>query len=319
MTPTTITVTVIADTGSPLRPGLFQGSVDAVKAWAKYINANGGLACRQVVVKTADSKLTENDAENAITTACGELARDGRHDRAVPRQHEAGRAVQGQGRASRPASPTSRCSRRTPPSSARRSRSRRCRPARRVPYSGSGVRTFKELERPRSTTTSRSTARTRCTACTSCPSDLPVDDLGDRRRCSRPTQQLGIKEDAEFGVSALAPQSGYTPYVAGDQDPQVDVRPRRLRLREQRVLPQGSAGAGREHGEGVGLLAAVLRPALHLDRRFGGREPVHVVVVPAVRGQGPQRRSSTTSSSTTPRPTRSARRPGSPVRCSPPR
>ena len=62
---------MIADTGSPLRPGLFQGSVDAVEAWAKYINANGGLACRQVVVKAADSKLTEDDAQNAVTTACG--------------------------------------------------------------------------------------------------------------------------------------------------------------------------------------------------------------------------------------------------------
>ena len=71
VSPTTITVTVIADTGSPLRPGLFQGSVDAVKAWADYINANGGLACRQVVVKAADSKLTADDARNAVTTACG--------------------------------------------------------------------------------------------------------------------------------------------------------------------------------------------------------------------------------------------------------
>ena len=67
----TITVTVIADTGSSLRPGLFKGSVDAVQAWARYVNANGGLACRRVIVKTADSKLTENDAENGITTACG--------------------------------------------------------------------------------------------------------------------------------------------------------------------------------------------------------------------------------------------------------
>ena len=71
VSPTTITVTVVADTGSPLRPGLFQGSVDGVKAWAQYINANGGLACRQVVVQAADSKLTSDDAENAITTACG--------------------------------------------------------------------------------------------------------------------------------------------------------------------------------------------------------------------------------------------------------
>ena len=54
VSPTTITVSVIAETGSSLRPGLFQGSVDAVNAWAEYINANGGLACRQIVVKALD-------------------------------------------------------------------------------------------------------------------------------------------------------------------------------------------------------------------------------------------------------------------------
>src|SRR5829696_10234389 len=36
VTPDTITITVIADTGSTIRPGLFQGSVDGVKAWADY-------------------------------------------------------------------------------------------------------------------------------------------------------------------------------------------------------------------------------------------------------------------------------------------
>src|SRR3954463_963632 len=71
VTPKTITVSVIADTGSSLRPGVFQGSVDAVKAWADYINATGGLACRQVVVKALDSKLSSDDAANSITTACG--------------------------------------------------------------------------------------------------------------------------------------------------------------------------------------------------------------------------------------------------------
>jgi len=70
VTPTTITVSVMADTGSQLRPGLFQGSVDAVEAWAKYINAKGGLACRQVVVKALDSKLSGDDAQNSVTTGC---------------------------------------------------------------------------------------------------------------------------------------------------------------------------------------------------------------------------------------------------------
>ena len=70
VTADTITIAVIADTGSSIRPGLFQGSVDGVKAWAAYKNANGGLGCRQVVVKDYDSKLSPSDAKNAVLSAC---------------------------------------------------------------------------------------------------------------------------------------------------------------------------------------------------------------------------------------------------------
>ncbi len=70
VTPTTITVTVMADVGSAIKPALFLGSINAVKAWADYMNANGGLACRKVVVKDVDSKLTPDDAKNGIATAC---------------------------------------------------------------------------------------------------------------------------------------------------------------------------------------------------------------------------------------------------------
>ncbi len=70
VTPTTIKVTVMADVGSPLSPGLFQGSIDGVKAWADWINANGGLGCRQVTVEQVDSKLSADESKNGITTAC---------------------------------------------------------------------------------------------------------------------------------------------------------------------------------------------------------------------------------------------------------
>src|SRR6476619_5857770 len=70
ITPTDITVEVMADVGSPLAPGLFQGSIDGVQAWAKNINANGGLACRQVKVRTFDSKLTPDDTTNGTIDAC---------------------------------------------------------------------------------------------------------------------------------------------------------------------------------------------------------------------------------------------------------
>lgn len=66
-----ITVTVIADVDNPIRPALFEGAWNGVKAWADYMNANGGLACRDVVVKTADSRLSGEEAKNAVNAACG--------------------------------------------------------------------------------------------------------------------------------------------------------------------------------------------------------------------------------------------------------
>jgi ABC-type branched-subunit amino acid transport system substrate-binding protein len=66
-----ITITVMADVGSPLAPGLFQGNVDALNAFADYVNDNGGIACRDLVVKTWDSKLDPTESKNGIIDACG--------------------------------------------------------------------------------------------------------------------------------------------------------------------------------------------------------------------------------------------------------
>ncbi len=71
ITPTEIRIGVIADTGSQLAPGLFQGAVDGVQAWADYMNAKeGGLAGRKIVIDTYDSKLSADDARNSIIDAC---------------------------------------------------------------------------------------------------------------------------------------------------------------------------------------------------------------------------------------------------------
>jgi hypothetical protein len=67
-----ITVTVLADVDNPIKPALFEGSWNGVKAWDNYMNANGGLACRQVVVKTRDSKLSGEEAKNAVAAACSD-------------------------------------------------------------------------------------------------------------------------------------------------------------------------------------------------------------------------------------------------------
>ena len=65
-----ITVEVMADTGSALAPGLFQGNVDAMKGYAEYVNANGGIGCRQLKVEAWDSKLSPEESKNGIINAC---------------------------------------------------------------------------------------------------------------------------------------------------------------------------------------------------------------------------------------------------------
>lgn len=70
ITPTTIRIGVIADVDTSFSPGLFQGTVDGVKGFASFMNANGGLAGRQVVVDFYDSKLNPDDARNGIVKAC---------------------------------------------------------------------------------------------------------------------------------------------------------------------------------------------------------------------------------------------------------
>jgi hypothetical protein len=70
VTADSITIQVMADTGSPLAPGLFQGNVDAIEAYAEFINAKGGVGCRQLKVETWDSKLTPDEAKNGQIQAC---------------------------------------------------------------------------------------------------------------------------------------------------------------------------------------------------------------------------------------------------------
>ena len=70
ITATEIRLAVIADVDTSLAPGLVQGSVDGARGVAKFINANGGLAGRKIVIDFIDSKLSADDARNAIIKAC---------------------------------------------------------------------------------------------------------------------------------------------------------------------------------------------------------------------------------------------------------
>src|SRR5580700_837778 len=70
VTPTTITVEIMADTGASSIPGMANGSVNAVKAWAALLNREGGLACRQVQVRVFDSKIDPTQSSAGYLDGC---------------------------------------------------------------------------------------------------------------------------------------------------------------------------------------------------------------------------------------------------------
>jgi hypothetical protein len=72
VTASTIKIAVIADVDNAVRPGLFQSIVDGVNGFAKYINGHGKLAGRTVEVDFIDSKLSADEARNAVIRACQE-------------------------------------------------------------------------------------------------------------------------------------------------------------------------------------------------------------------------------------------------------
>jgi ABC-type branched-subunit amino acid transport system substrate-binding protein len=67
-----IRIAVVADVENPLVPGFFAGAVAGVEGAADYINDNGGIAGRKVVVDFIDSHLSADDARNAVIQACAE-------------------------------------------------------------------------------------------------------------------------------------------------------------------------------------------------------------------------------------------------------
>ncbi len=208
VSPTDITVTVIADIGSPLSPGLFQGSIDGVKAWAASVNAKGGLACRQVRVVQADSKLNPDETKNAVTSACGNslvmlgttalFLNDMRGAEGC--KDKAGVATGIPDLAVLQTEPVEQCS---PISFAVIPNGGSC------PYK-SGVRTFQAVTPAIQWFKKNVTADLHGIFVV--PNDLP-STITSSTSLFTAVERAGVKQDAEYGISGIATQSGYTPIV----------------------------------------------------------------------------------------------------------
>lgn len=70
VTKSTIRIAVIADVNDVYIPGFGTTTVDGVKAFAKFINSEGGLAGRKVVVDFYDGKLDPATTRNDLIEAC---------------------------------------------------------------------------------------------------------------------------------------------------------------------------------------------------------------------------------------------------------
>jgi len=211
VTPTTITVTTVADVGSVIKPSLFLGSWNGVKAWADYMNTEfGGLACRKIVVKTADSKLTPDDAKSAITSACSDSlalvgttavfftdvsAMNGCKDKA-------GHATGLPDVAVLQTDAAQQCS---PVSFATLSASGSC------PYSGSGTRKFTTGQTEYDYYLNKY-GKDSMHGVWAIPKDLP-STIDSTMPLVRAANKMGIKSDFEKGTSTLDPQTAYTPLV----------------------------------------------------------------------------------------------------------
>ena len=206
---TDIKVTVMADVGSPLSPGLFQGSMDGVTAWADYVNANGGLACRHVVVEQADSKLSADEAKNGITAACGNsvvlLGTSALFlNDMKPAENCKDKAGVATGLPDLPVlqtEPVEQCSK---ISFAVIPNGGSC------PYSGSGVRTFQSVTP--AIEWFKKNVTTDLHGVFVVPADLP-STITSSTPIFGAIEKDGVKKEAEFGASGLWTQSQYTPVV----------------------------------------------------------------------------------------------------------
>ena len=257
ITGTEIRLAVIADVDTPVAPGVFKASVDAMNAWAKVVNKAGGIAGRKVVIDFIDSKLNPNETRNAIIKACaddfamvgGEALFVNNVDDMVACKNAAGKAIGIPDVPGLALDPAQQCS---PVSYTIIGRGPYCatkndHPQTYIAPQGDALYYLKKNKDLHGIWT--------------VPADLKSTKnslLPTYQAARRPRHQEG-RERLLRRVPARSAERD-DPGRAGDQGEQLDLRVQR---QQQDARPaQGGDHAGRHLGEGVGLHAGVLLPGL---------------------------------------------------------
>ena len=206
-----VRIAVVADVDTPLAPGLFGGSVDAVQAFARTVNDLGGIAGRRLVVDFYDSRLNPADTLNALIRACtNDFAIVGttalfvnNTDPIVKCKDKAGNET---GIPDLPELNTDPAHQRSPVSYPLIGIQR--------DYAESAHETYTVNVGPERWLLARYGKLTGVW--------LHASDLKSSKYGNLPSfvasQRIGITKDAEFDVSALTTQAGYTPYVQAIKD-----------------------------------------------------------------------------------------------------
>ena len=209
VTEDTIKVLVMADVGSPLAPGLFQGSIDGTNAWARFVNDNGGLACRKIEVIEHDSQINPTETTNGFLNACEEaLALVGSTALFAFNVEDLNTCPDSEGNAigipdipERVVEAVHACS-----PNAFAVTNAEC------PYEGSGPRTYSNVLGAHRWLLERAGGPGSLNGVFLIPSDLP-SAINASMPAIRAHAEFGVANDGEFGVTGAAAQAEFAQYL----------------------------------------------------------------------------------------------------------
>ena len=265
-----IRIAVVADVENELQPGLFQGTADAMQGFEKYINDQGGLAGRKLVVDFIDSHLDADETRNAIIEAC---ANDfalvattslfvNNVDDMVDCKNAAGAVVGLPDFPVLTTEPVHQCSPVSHPINP---------PALDCATIDDHPQTYRANTGPTSYYLKQHQGD--LSGVFLYPADLK-SAKNSQVPAFKGQEKKGIELDAEYDLSARSQQSVYTPIVQQMKDSGTTYAVERPGVQLDRLAPQGGEAPGRGQRGGLGLLGRVLHRAADRTGWLRRRGPV---------------------------------------------